>query len=52
MFLILRRTRLRMRQKEETDLMRAWREHIYLLENAKGTVGPMRPWMQGIWESK
>jgi hypothetical protein len=41
-----------MRQKEETDFMRAWREPIYLLENAKRTVGPMRPWMQGIRESK
>jgi hypothetical protein len=40
------------RQKEETDFMRAWREPIYLLENVKGKVGPMRPWMQGIRESK
>jgi hypothetical protein len=40
------------RQKEETDFMRAWGEPIYLLENAKGKVGPRRPWMQGIRESK
>ena len=32
--------------------MRAWREPIYLLENAKGKVGSRRPWMQGIRESK
>ena len=32
--------------------MRVWREPISLLENAKGKVGPMRPWMQGIRESK
>jgi hypothetical protein len=40
------------RQKEETDFMRAWREPISLLENTKGKVGPRRPWMQGIRESK
>ena len=40
------------RQKEETDFMRAWREPISLLENAKGKVGARRPWMQGIRESK
>jgi hypothetical protein len=40
------------RQEEETDFTRAWREPIYLLENAKGKVGPRRPWMQGIRESK
>jgi hypothetical protein len=40
------------RQKEDTDFMSAWREPIYLLENAKGKVGPRRPWMQWIRESK
>ncbi len=40
------------RQKEETDFMRTWSEPIYRLENAKGTVGPRRPWMQGIRESE
>ena len=32
--------------------MRARREPISLLENAKGKVGPRRLWMQGIRESK
>ncbi len=40
------------RQKEETDFMRTWSEPIYRLENTKGTVGPRRPWMQGIRESE